>query len=179
MIWYAKIEDGTVTTIREISGQDSILEPKLLAHGYRIGEDVNIPCDTATQIQALEPNYEIQADRVARTYPVTDKPVETVRTAMLNEINRDVNAYIIGHYDIGTQQSFTGIYSLRSTPDSIRDYLEPVWVWIQSVMTYYYQKKAVIADSETVDDLRAVSWGFGAFTESKPDVSLATLMMAE
>ena len=72
-MWYAKVENNEVTKIREFDGPDAVLEPKLLVHGYRIGEDGNPSYDPATQVRSTIPIYDIQATKVVRAYLVVDK----------------------------------------------------------------------------------------------------------
>ena len=93
----------------------------------------------------------------------------------LTKINHDVNAYILSHYDIGTQTSFNGLYAKRDTPDALRDLLDPVWTWIESVMTYYYKQKAAILSTH---DYSSVKWDFAQFDATKPAVTLAGIMTA-
>ena len=102
--------------------------------------------------------------------------LETVKQSMLDRINRDVNEYISSYYDAGTQQSFTGLYSKRDTPDALRDYIDPVWAWITGIMTYYYARKSAILAADNVLDCREIDWDFEAFTASKPDVSLQSIL---
>ena len=94
----------------------------------------------------------------------------------LPQINADVNEYINNYYDVGTQQTFTAIYTKRSTPDTARNYLDPVWDWIETVMTYYYGKKTDITNATTLTALRAITWDFETFDATKPNVSLQALM---
>jgi hypothetical protein len=102
--------------------------------------------------------------------------LEQAQTPMLTEINTDVNTYINSYYDPGTQQTFTAIYTQQDTPTAVKDYLDPVLVWISSIMTYYYGKKTCIADATTLTILGAITWDFDTFDATKPDVSLQALM---
>jgi len=52
---------------------DPILDPKLLAHGYLIGEDGEISFDPQTQVKSNVPIYDIQETKIVRTYAVKDK----------------------------------------------------------------------------------------------------------
>jgi hypothetical protein len=103
--------------------------------------------------------------------------IDRNKTDLLNQINQEVNTYINNYYDIGTQQSFTGIYTKRSTPDAARDYLDPVWTWIEAVMSYYYTKKQSIIDASSISALGDITWDFTTFDATKPDVSLQALMV--
>ena len=95
---------------------------------------------------------------------------------ILNKINIEVNSYIDRYYDTGTQQSFTAIYAQQNTPTALKNYLDPVLVWISSIMTYYYGKKTSISGATTEAALTAIIWDFETFDTTKPDVSLQALM---
>jgi len=96
-------------------------------------------------------------------------------SGQLTRINQAVNAYILSHYDAGTQSSFNGLYAKRDTPDALRDLLDPVWAWIESIMTYYYTQKAAILSTY---DYMSVTWDFSQFDATKTTVTLAGIMAA-
>jgi hypothetical protein len=103
--------------------------------------------------------------------------LEQAQTPMLTEINTDVNTYINSYYDPGTQQTFTAIYTQQDTPTAVKDYLDPVLIWISSIMTYYYGKKTSIADAASISALEGITWDFDTFDATVPDVSLQALMV--
>jgi hypothetical protein len=125
----------------------------------------------------------VNATNVTAVYTVNAYTAEQIADAleraqepMLDEINVEVNEYINDYYDPGTQQTFTAIYTQQETPTAIKDYLDPVLVWISSIMTYYYGKKTNIKTAATLAILRPITWDFTTFDETKPDVSLQALM---
>ena len=248
-MWYAKIEDNQVIKIKEFDGPDPVLEPKLLSHGYRIGEDgdssydpqihvqssipdydvqeskvvrtyfialtsslvdygkvegdevTNIeqnvfeptviaglladgykvieegdsPYDPLTQTITTEATYDIQATKLVRTYVVNDKPLDQCKLLILAQVNQEVNTYINTYYDTGTQQSFTAAYVKYNTPE-LKAYLDPIWDWIEIIMSYYYTVKQLIVDAETIETLKNISWDFGQFDDTNPTVSLKDLI---
>ena len=125
----------------------------------------------------------VNATNVTAVYTVNAYSAEQIADAleraqepMLDEINVEVNEYINDYYDPGTQQTFTAIYTQQETPTSVKNYLDPVLVWISSIMTYYYGKKTNIKTAATLAILRPITWDFTTFDETKPDVSLQALM---
>ena len=143
--------------------------------------DVEPEYDSDTEY--LSHTDQINATNVTAIYTVEDYTAEQIadalemaQTPILTEINTDVNTYINSYYDPGTQQTFTAIYTQQDTPTAVKDYLDPVLVWISSIMTYYYGKKTSIADATTLTILGAITWDFDTFDATKPDVSLQALM---
>ena len=114
-------------------------------------------------------------ETVIEKVPFTDSHDYTgdMRTRKLEELNTDVNTYINSYYDTGTQQSFTAVYVKYGTQD-VKDYLNPVWDWINAIMAYYYSKKSEITEA---NDINSITWDFSTtFDVSKPDVSLSYLI---
>jgi hypothetical protein len=72
-MWYGKVENNEVVKIKTFDGPDAVLEPKLLAHGYLLGEDGEISFDPQTQVKDTEPTYDIQETKIVRTYDVKGK----------------------------------------------------------------------------------------------------------
>jgi hypothetical protein len=72
-MWYGKVVSGEVVKIKTFDGPDAVLEQKLLAHGYLLGEDGEISFDPQTQVKDTEPIYDIQETKIVRTYDVKDK----------------------------------------------------------------------------------------------------------
>jgi hypothetical protein len=144
--------------------------------------DVEPEYDSDTEY--LTHTNEVNPTNVTAIYTVNDYTAEQIassleraQTPMLTEINTDVNSYINSYYDPGTQQTFTAIYTQQDTPTSVKNYLDPVLIWISSIMTYYYGKKSAIVDAASVSALGDVTWDFETFDETKPDVSLQALMI--
>ncbi len=139
--------------------------------------DYNLDTQYLTSIKV------ITSDAVNETYTINNYTEEQLvliltekKNKIFTQINADVNYYINKYYDTGTQQSFTGLYTKRNTPDSVRDYIDPVWTWISSIMIYYYSKKTEITNAVNITILKAITWDFSTFDATKPNVNLQTLM---
>lgn len=98
----------------------------------------------------------------------------TLTDRKLEEICLAVNQYIYAHYDAGAQNSFQAIYVMNSTPVAVKDTLLMVWTWVQSVLVYYYTKKAEII---AASDPASVTWDFSTFDATDPQLSLQSLMI--
>jgi len=149
--------------------------------GWFIYVDVKPEYDEDTEY--LTHTNQVNATNITAIYTVNDYTAEQIADALeqaqdpiLIEINTDVNTYINSHYDSGTQQSFTAIYSQQDTTIETKTYLDPVLTWITTIMTYYYGKKMDIINATTVTILKEITWDFTTFDATKPDVSLSTLM---
>jgi hypothetical protein len=177
---YKHIKDGVIIDSRETI--DELLISKLIAKEwlpYIIQEEPEYNIDT----QYLTSEPIINETNVVETYIINDYTSEELderlsikREMLLNTINDEVNTYINTYYDTGTQQTFTAIYTQQNTPTSIKDYLDPVLVWISSIMSYYYGRKQNIIDATDITTLKAITWDFTTFDTTKPDVSLQALM---
>jgi hypothetical protein len=95
------------------------------------------------------------------------------REMIMARLTTEVNAYINAHYDQGSQASFQALYSLAATPQAVKDAIFPLWPWIQSVMTYYYEKKSDIRDGQ---EYANVAWDFSQFDATDPDIDLENYM---
>ena len=98
-----------------------------------------------------------------------------MRTRKLEELNQDLRDYLYGKYDIGTQMSLKETKDRDDTPAEIKASLDGLYLWILSVMGYYYTKKAAIRDA--VDDSwQTETWDFSQFDATDPKISLEALM---
>ena len=97
---------------------------------------------------------------------------EAMKDKILDTLNKEVNTYINKHYDTGTQASFTAKYTLDTTSAETKALIVPLWTWINSVMTYYYQRKALLQG----DNWETTTWDFTTFDETDPDISLSSFM---
>ena len=90
---YAQIQDNKISKLINISDNDTVIVPKLLAHGYLIVEEQVIP-DFDSITQTLTDSYEIQEDKVMRIWTITERPFleaqqakkDTVEMKALDEI---------------------------------------------------------------------------------------------
>jgi hypothetical protein len=159
-----------------------LTEEEINAMGWYKCVDVKPEYDVNTQY--LSQVNEVALPVINTIYTVNDYTIEQIaemieqaQTPMLTDINVDVNTYINSYYDPGTQQTFTAIYTQQDTPTAIKDYLDPVLVWISSIMAYYYGKKQSVIDAETLATIKGITWDFTTFDATKPDVSLQALMV--
>jgi hypothetical protein len=178
MTIYKHIRDGEIIDSRDTT--DELLISKMVVKGWLPYIDIKPPYNLDTQYLIHE--TVIGEESVIETYTINDYSSEELdsrlsaeQETILNQINEDVNTYINTYYDIGTQQSFTAIYIKYNTPE-LKTYLDPVWDWIQSIMTYYYGKKQDITNAEDISTLKIITWDFTTFDATKPDVSLQALM---
>lgn len=86
------------------------------------------------------------------------------------KLNAEVQKYIYSKYDQGTQSSFLSLHSDPTTPESAKQDIESVWVWIRSVMGYYYSIKQQLLGGIIVD------YDFAQFDSEDPKVKLSDLM---
>lgn len=163
---YQKVTDE-YTTYTLIADEDVIELSTVDGWTYCIAQNVDL------SIQPEQIRDSVEAVELSEEENLIVKTASPVVAAKLSKINRDVNAYITAYYDTGTQNSFNGIYSRRSTPDDVRDTLDLIWDWIESVINYYYGKKNDILTSEEFSD---IVWDFSQFDETKPNVTLASIM---
>ncbi len=99
--------------------------------------------------------------------------INNITNDIVGVLNSDVNTYIHGYYDAGTQQTFQALIAMDSVPQAVKDDIWLIWPWIQSALAYYYGKKAEVLSAE---DPKTVTWDFSQFDATKPDVTLAGIM---
>ena len=102
------------------------------------------------------------------------KEMSAHRDMLMARLTKEVNNYINSHYDGGSQASFQALYSLPTTPQTVKSAILPLWPWIQSVMQYYYGKKANIRDGA---DYKDITWDFTRFDATDPNVDLEEFMV--
>jgi len=75
MEWYGKIQNNQVAEIRVFETPDPLLLSKMTKGGtdWRIGEDGDSSYDPATQVRTSAPTYDIQAEKIVRTYAIKDR----------------------------------------------------------------------------------------------------------
>ena len=95
------------------------------------------------------------------------------KTALMTELNTDLQTYLYTKYDVGTQISFQAIDTRVDTPEVVKTALGTLFTWISGVMNYYYTKKAAIRDTE---DWETTTWDFSTFDATDPDISLESYM---
>ena len=183
---WCKIEDNAIVIGPGILGKDKWLKTESELNDIGWVKYIDTEPTYNADTQYLTSTKTINPTNVTETYTINSYTTEELatnltdeKTTILNQINQEVNTYINSYYDTGTQQSFTAIYTQQDTPTSVKDYLDPVLAWIQSVMAYYYTKKGVINACTTISQLKAVTWTFDTFTETKPNITLESLMTPE
>ena len=164
-----------------ISGLNLLGPAELKIHGWLTYGNTKPAFNADTQYLTSE--KVVSSGAVDETYTINNYTTEqlasrlvTERTKVLSKINQEVNTYINSYYDVGTQQSFTAIYVKYNT-QAVKDYLDPVWNWINTIMAYYYTKKTEITNATNINTLKSIVWNFtDTFDETKPNVSLQSLM---
>ena len=149
-MWYAKVEDDQVVKIRDFPGPDAVLEPKLIAHGYRLGEaGAAASYDSITQNRSNTPTYDIQAEKVVRTYAVTDKSLEAGQTGKKAEARKQAQSRILTNFPAWVQDDVAlGIY------DS--DVGDPLKAYISAVMVESNRVEDAVDAAETPAEIRAI-----------------------
>jgi len=110
----------------------------------------------------------------ARELFVSKNPSLAEKQALIaRKLNEDVGAYIYGYYDPGTQQTFQALIAMDDIPEDTKSAIKTIFPWIQACLGYYYTIKANILSSDTPE---LVTWDFGQFDATKPDVSLAAVV---
>ena len=74
---YALVQDGKIIKFKTIQDDDTVIEPKLLAHDYLIVEEAPLP-DFDPKTQRIIDSYEIEAERVVRVWTVENKTLEEI-----------------------------------------------------------------------------------------------------
>jgi hypothetical protein len=149
-MWYGKVESGAVTRIKKFDGPDAVKEPKLVAHGWLIGEDGDSSYDPITQTRATSPSYDIQATKIVRTYAVTDKPLADAKAAGVEWIRAQAQSVILGQYPLWIQLNCSlGIYASAVT--------DPMKTHISNVIAESNDCEDDVEAAETVAAVRAVS----------------------
>ena len=134
---------------------------------------VLIPDDSILPVQPAQVQETIESVAVTPELNIQLKIACPSIVHQLTKINQAVNTYIYNYYDPGTQDSFNGLQARRSTPDAVKDIIDSVYDWIQTIMEYYYTKKANII---MLDEPGLVTWDFSQFDATKPDVLLSDLV---
>jgi len=180
---WCKIEDDEIVIGPGILGKDKWLMSEFELNDIDWVRYIDVEPSYNADTQYLTSVKTINETNVTETYTVNSYTTEELatnlaeqKTIQLGSINQEVNQYINSYYDSGTQQSFTAIYTRQDTLTAVKNYLDPVLTWIQSIMVYYYTKKDVITACTTITQLDDITWTFNTFTETKPDVSLQALL---
>jgi predicted GNAT family acetyltransferase len=83
MLKYALIQNGKIIKFRNVPDDDTILINKLVAHGYLVVEEQPIPVfDQITQ--HISDRYEIQTDKVMRTWEVHELAFDDAKKMKIN-----------------------------------------------------------------------------------------------
>lgn len=95
------------------------------------------------------------------------------RALIAGALNQDIGAYVYGHYDPGTQQTFQAMLAMDDIPEETKTAIKTVFPWVHSCLGYYYTKKAEILASNTPE---LIVWDFSQFDATKPEVSLSSIV---
>lgn len=183
---YGKIENGTVVKIRQVDDGDTVLIPKLLAHGW-------LPIETTDPVYDPEyqttsgPNYEIQETQIAATYTVSNKSLADVRTARKASMQAAYDAALAAGYTLPTlgfnvkiapanQLDWnSGLNLLNETQAEtmvVRDFGEShtitaaeykqmvveIGAYVHSLMQNWWRVEDAIDEAESVEAVMAVTW---------------------
>lgn len=112
---YALIQNNKIIKYKNISDNDKVILPKLLAHGYLPVVEQIIPVhDDITQ--TLSDSYEIQKDQVLRVWTIEERPFEEAKQIKIENIENktidDIKA-VFGEVDQDSQ-----VEVLLSTKDT-------------------------------------------------------------
>lgn len=116
-------------------------------------------------------------DGVSFSAPVKEQePLKDVVERKLENLNKSMQSYIYGVYDIGTQASFQCLYLLPNVSEKSKTDILSVWSWTQSILIYYYQCKETILASKDSAQAKAFIYNFKQFDSTKPSTSLSEIM---
>ena len=86
---YALVQKDKITKFRNISDEDNVIIPKLLAHGYLPVEEQKIPVyDDITQ--TLLDSYEVQEGRVLRVWTIKERNFEEAKQSKIESVESKV-----------------------------------------------------------------------------------------
>jgi hypothetical protein len=157
-MWYGKISVDQVVKIRELAAPDAILEPKLLAHGYLLGEDGDSSYDPLTQVRSMAPTYDIQETKVVRTYEITEKSLANAQQEKIKFIRRKAQEHILAEYPSWVQDDVAlGIYG--------SDVGDPLKEFISATMTESNRVEDLIDAAETSAEVRAITYEWPGIEE--------------
>ena len=152
MEWYGKIENGQIVEIREFEEPDALLLSKMMKGGadWRIGEDGDSSYDPVTQTIGTEPSYDIQAEKIVRTYEATDKSLADAKEAKLADIRGDARSTILAAYPSWYQDNVAnGIYG--------SDVGSPMKTHIENIIVQSNTCENAVDAAETVAVVRGIS----------------------
>lgn len=89
----------------------------------------------------------------------------------IEELRSSCSGYIFGHYDAGTQASLNALFTEGQSQGYTNRVarIRLVVSWVGTCLDYYYSVKDAIGKAA---DPASVSWDFGQFDATIPDVSL-------
>ena len=102
-----------------------------------------------------------------------------LKTERIKEIEQVPKEYIYRFYDAGVQQTLTALYVDPATSETKKELIQSIWNWINFVMSNYYKKKKSIEQAFNIGELYRIDTSLDEFTDSKPDVSLRDIMLAD
>lgn len=101
---YALIRNNAIEKIRDVVTEDALLINKLRAHDYRIIEEQAIPVhDPITQ--TLTYKYTIQADKVVKSWIVTERVFIEAAAAKQNDVETQALGKINGFFNAADQNT--------------------------------------------------------------------------
>ena len=126
---YGLVKDSKIIKTRWVDETDTVLIPKLVAHGYLPVEKQEPSFDSVTQTKG-EVTQEIQQDKIVESYAVTNKKlvdaVEEKKQVIKNEALNQVEQYMPIQEQIlimqaGTQQEIDALNAALANIKAKRD----------------------------------------------------------
>lgn len=163
-------------------------DPRQIIYDDIIPEWMNVPGDLSwvTIVQeeiedSPKPLIRLEIDYTKQPNTIFEVPelFEIYRENLLKKMENLPKDYIYSFYDAGIQQTLTALYVDPFSSDNKKSMIQSIWNWINSVMAGYYQKKVRITEASTATELCDVELSLDAYTESKPDISLKDIMLAD
>jgi hypothetical protein len=99
--------------------------------------------------------------------------------AKIEQASAEVRAYIIARYDEDTQSSLSFLYerAIATGKTNRAAHIAPAIDWVfESVLTYFYARKAAMAATTTQAELDAESWDYSTYDASDPVVTIESAL---
>jgi len=145
-----KESEGAFEVFRDDKGK-SPLRAGLNPGNYRIEWDGETPL---LKVKTVEELKQIKADQD--------------RAPCLEQLERDMHEMSDKDYDARTQMSLFMMFVDPDTPLELKADLSKARDWGDTVLDYYYEKKAEI---ETAPDPASITWDFWQFEKTLPTMS--------
>jgi len=102
-----------------------------------------------------------------------------VMAAKAGQMSIEVQAYIFARYDENTQMSLGFLYkrAVETGKTNRAAHIAPAIDWVlETVLTYFYARKAAICATTNQTGLDAESWDFSTYDASDPEVTIESAL---